>query len=75
MILISPPRRPALQDVPHAFTSQLPRLVDIVVQSLDPHVPLLRDSCLEDRYCMTSWLRDVALKDLASWLRHFAPLA
>eukprot|EP00124_Ichthyophonus_hoferi_P001064 Ihof_evm4s49 gene=Ihof_evmTU4s49 len=37
-----------IKDVPHAFTTQLPRLVDVVVRSLDPHVPQLRDSCLED---------------------------
>jgi hypothetical protein len=32
---------------PGAMLSQLPRMVEIVVKSLDPHTPTLRDSCLK----------------------------
>lgn len=30
-----------------AVLSQLPRLVETVVKSLDPHTPSLRDACLK----------------------------
>lgn len=32
---------------PCALIGQLPRLVETVVKSLDPHTPALRDACLK----------------------------
>jgi hypothetical protein len=32
---------------PCALLGQLPRLVETVVKSLDPHTPALRDACLK----------------------------
>ncbi|KNC84960.1 hypothetical protein SARC_02851 [Sphaeroforma arctica JP610] len=36
-----------VREIPDVFGEQVPRLVDLVVRSLDPHVPQLRDNCLE----------------------------
>eukprot|EP01134_Creolimax_fragrantissima_P008500 CFRG8500T1 len=36
-----------VREIPDVFSEQVPRLVDLVVRSLDPHVPQLRDNCLE----------------------------